>query len=56
MLDRSTCCASSGLGYDCCCVDWRVLNTASLCEKNHKEEGSVRALSVAAPMPKSVSF
>ena len=24
MLDRSTGCASSGLGYDCCCADWQV--------------------------------
>ena len=26
-----------------------------LCKKNKKEEGSARASSVAAPMPKSVS-
>ena len=56
MLGRSTGCVSLGLGYDCCCADRQVLNAASLCKKNHKEEGSARALLVAAPMPKSVSF
>ena len=56
MLDRSTCCASSGRGYDCCCADRQVLNAASLCKKNQKEEGSARASPVAAPMLKSVSF
>ena len=56
MLDRSTGCASSGLGYDCCCADRQVLNVASLYKKNHKEGWSARALPVAAPMPKSVSF
>ena len=56
MLDRSTGCASSGLGYDCCCADRQVLNVAHLFKKNQKEEGSARASSVAAPMPKSVSF
>ena len=34
MLDRSTCCASLGLGYDCCCADRHVLNAARLCKKN----------------------
>ena len=56
MLDRSVGCASSGLGYDCCCADRQVLNAASLYKKNQKEEGSARASLVAAPMPKSVSF
>ena len=56
MLDKSTGCASSGLGYDCCCVDRQVLNAASLYKKNQKEGWSARALPVAAPMPKSVSF
>ena len=56
ILDRSTGCASSGLGYDyCCCADWQVPNAARLC-KNKKEGGSARASPVAAPMPKSVSF
>ena len=55
MLDRSTGCVSSGLGYDRCCADRQVLNAACLCKKDHKEEGSARALPVAAPMPKSVS-
>ena len=56
MLDRSTGCASSGLGYDCCCADRQVLNVALLCKKNQKEGGSARASLVAAPMPKSISF
>ena len=56
MLDRSTGRVSSGLGYDCCCADRRVLNAASLCKKNQKEEGSAKALPVAVPMPKSISF
>ena len=55
MLDRSTGCVSSGLGYDCCCADRQVLNAARLC-KNEKERGSARALPVAAPMPKSIPF
>ena len=55
MLDRSTGCASSGLGYDCCCADRQVLNAVRLC-KNKKEGGSARAAPVAAPMPKSYSF
>ena len=55
MLDRSTGCASSGLGYDCCCVDRQVLNAARLCKKK-KEGGSARASPVTALMPKSVSF
>ena len=55
MLDKSTGCASTGLGYDCCCADRQVLNAARLC-KNKKEGGSGRASPVAAPMPKSVSF
>ena len=38
ILDRSTGCASSGLGYDCCCADRQVLNVARLC-KNKKEWG-----------------
>ena len=32
------------------------LDTALLCKKNKKEEGSAGVLPVAAPMPKSVSF
>ena len=56
MLDRSTGCASSGSGYNCCRADRQVLNAARLCKKDHKEEGSARALPVAAPMPKSVFF
>ena len=56
MLDRSTGCASSGLGYDWCCADRQVLNAARLYKKDQKEEGSARVLLVAAPMPKSVSF
>ena len=56
MLDRSTGCASSRLGYDCCCADRQVLNVAFLCKKNQKEYGSARASPVAALMPKSVSF
>ena len=56
MLDRSTGCASSDLGYDCCCADRQVLNVVLLCKKNQQEEGSARALPMAAPMPKSVSF
>ena len=56
MLDRSTGCASSGLGYDFCCADRQVLNAVSLYKKNQKEGWSARALPVAAPMPKSVSF
>ena len=56
MLDRSTGCASSGLGYDYCCADRQVQNEACLCKKDQKEEGSARALPVADPMPKSVSF
>ena len=55
MLGRSTGCASSGLGYDYCCADWQDLNVALLC-KNKKEGGLARAVPVAAPMPKSVSF
>ena len=55
MLDKSIGHASSGLGYDCCCADWQVLNATRLC-KNKKEGGSARASPVAAPMPKSVSF
>ena len=34
MLDRSTGCASSGLGYDCCCADRQVPNAARLCKRN----------------------
>ena len=56
MLDRSTGCASSSLGYDCYYADRQVLNAASLYKKNQKEGWSVRALPVASPMPKSVSF
>ena len=55
MLGRSTGYASSGLGYDYCCADRQDLNVALLC-KNKKEGGSVRAVPVAALMPKSVSF
>ena len=55
MLDRSTGCASSGLGYDCYCADRQVLNVARLCKKK-KEGGSARATPVAAPMPMSDSF
>ena len=55
MLGRSTGCASSGLGYDYCYADRQDLNVALLC-KNKKKGGSARAVPVAAPMPKSVSF
>ena len=55
MVDRSTGYASSGLGYDYCCAEQRVLNAARFC-KNKKEGGSARASPVATPMPKSVSF
>ena len=55
ILGRSTGCASSGLGYDCCCADRQVLNAARL-YKNKEEGGSARASPVAAPMPKSDSF
>ena len=46
---------SSGAVEDRCTVDLRALIEALLC-KNKKEGGSARASSVAAPMPKSVSF
>ena len=45
----------SGLREDRCTVDLQALDVALLC-KNKEEGGSVRALPVAAPMPKSVSF
>ena len=56
MLGRSTGCASSGMRYDYRCADRQDLNVALLCKKNQKEEGPARAVPVAAPMPKSVSF
>ena len=55
MLTCGLRCASSGLGYDCCCADRQVLNAARLCKKK-KEGGSARALPVTAPMPKSDPF
>ena len=48
-----------------CCRAWgrtvvvsdrQASDVALLCKKNQKEEGPARALHVAAPMPKSVSF
>ena len=45
-----------GPDLDCCCADRQVLNVARLCKKDQKEEGSARALPLAASMPKSVSF
>ena len=55
ILGRTTGCASSGLGYDCCCAGRQVLDAAHL-YKNKEEGGSARASPVAAPMPKSDSF
>ena len=46
---------SSGLKWDCCSAGLQALDVALLC-KSKKEGGSTRASSVAAPMPKSVSF
>ena len=46
---------SSRLRQDRCNVGLRALNVALLC-KNKEEGGLARALLVAAPMPKSVSF
>ena len=43
------------LNRDCNNGDLLALGVALLC-KNKKEGGSARALPVAAPMPKSVSF
>ena len=37
-------------------ADRQALDVALPCKKNQKEEGPTRALLVAAPMPKSVSF
>ena len=45
----------SGLKKDRCNVDLQAPNVALLC-KNKEEGGSARAVPVAAPMPKSVSF
>ena len=39
MLDRSTGCASSGLGYDCCCADQRVLNGQASTKRTRKKGG-----------------
>ena len=55
ILGRSTDCASSGLGYDCCYAGRQVLDAARL-YKNKEEGGSARASPVVAPMPKSDSF
>ena len=46
---------SSALNRDCNNGDLLALGVALLC-KNKKEGGSARALPVAAPMPKSVTF
>ena len=46
---------SSGLKWDCCSAGLQALDVALLC-KSKKEGGSARASSVAAPMPKLVSF
>ena len=46
---------SSGLKLDCCSASLQALDVALFCKIN-KEGGSARALHVAAPMPKSVSF
>ena len=46
---------SSELKLDCCNVGLQRLDVALFC-KNKEEGGSVRALPVAAPMPKSVSL
>ena len=45
-----------GLDLDCCWVDLQALCVALFCKKNKKEEGSVGASPVAAPILKSVSF
>ena len=37
-------------------ADRLALDVVLPCKKNRKEEGPVRALPMAAPMPKSVSF
>ena len=37
-------------------ADRQTPDVALPCKKNQKEEGPARALPVAAPMPKSVSF
>ena len=42
MLDRSPGCASSSLGYDCCCVDRQFLDVVLPCK--NKEEGGRRGL------------
>ena len=46
---------SSGLKWDCSRAGLQALDVALL-YKSKKEGGSARALPVAAPMPKSVSF
>ena len=56
MLNRSTGRASSGLGFDCCCVDRQVLDAALPCKKSQKKEGPAGASPVAAPMLKSDSY
>ena len=45
---------SSGLKQDCCNAGLQALGGTLLCK--NEEEGSARALPVAAPMPKSISF
>ena len=37
-------------------ADRQASDVALLCKKNQNEEGPARALPVATPMPKSVSF
>ena len=43
-------------GRTAAAADRQALDVALSCKKNQKEEGPVRALPVAAPMPKSDSF
>ena len=45
-----------GPDLDCWRAGLQALDVALLYKKNKKEGGSARASSVAAPMPKSVSF
>ena len=50
LLDRR------GWGRTAAAADRQALDVALSCKKKQKEEGSARALPVAAPMPKSDSF
>ena len=56
VVDWSEGSGSSGRRLDCCWADLQTLDVALLCKKNKKEEGTVGASPIAAPMPKSVSF